>query len=373
MNNKILKSLIKKEFLQIIRDKSNLLIAFLFPTILMILFAFAINFDNDNLRVGLLIEGYKDNVRTLESSFKGTKFLKVIDYNSRQEMEKDIIAGKIKAMVIIPNDFAKNLYNENTTSCIQLLIDGSDPNISTFVEGYVSGVVANWQKMMGLEEGIETKSLLDIQSYVWFNPTLETRNVILPSSIANIITVVGMVLTALVIAREWERGTMESLLTTRVNKMELLISKYIAYYFLTLLSVIYCSFVCIVIFKIPFHGSYLVYFITSSLFILTSISQGFLISTIAKNQFLASISAGVFGMMPATMLSGMVFEISSMPFIIQLITYIVPARYFSACIRNLYNAGNMWGVLFQQSLFMIVFTAIFFVLIYRKTQTRLEA
>ena len=372
MNFKVLKSLVIKEFYQIIRDKSNLLVAFLFPTIMMVLFAFAINLDNDNIKIGLLIEDNREAVQNLEGHFRGTKFLNVVNYDSREAMENDIVEGKIRAMVIIPNDFTKNLYNENNTAKIQLLTDASDPNVATFIEGYVNGVVGVWQKVNGMETGQSSKNLLDVKTYVWFNPTLETINIILPSSISNIITTVGMMLTALVIAREWERGTMESLLTTKIHKLELILSKYIAYYFLTLASVLYCSFMVIVVFKVPFNGSYLIYFFTASLFILTATSQGLLISTLCKNQFLASTAVGVFGMMPSTMLSGMMFEISSMPIPMQILSYFVPARYFSACVRNLYNAGNIYSVLIQQCLFMVAFTALFFILIYKKTQNRLE-
>ena len=154
--------------------------------------------------------------------------------------------------------------------------------------------------------------------------------------------------------------------------MDILLSKFIAYYFLTLLSAIFCSVLCICWFRVPFNGSYIVYFLTSTLFIFTSLGQGILISTLCKNQFLASLSASVFGLLPATMLSGMLFEISSMPKIVQLISYMVPSRYFSACIRNLFNAGNIWEVLLTQSLFMIGFSALMFILIYRNTKTRLE-
>ncbi|MBR2141010.1 MAG: ABC transporter permease [Rickettsiales bacterium] len=372
MNVKIFNSLIKKEFRQIIRDYSNLMIAFLLPLILMIIFAYAINLDNNTIKIGLLSDGYRDKNISLIDTFKATKFLDVKEYNNRSDMDRDITAGKIKAMVIIPNDFMKNFYSGNDTASIQLLIDGSDPNISTFVDGYVNGVMSKWIKGVKIENGQDANSIIDVTTAIWYNSDLKSINFILPSSIAMIMTVVGMILTALVIAREWERGTMESLLTTKISKMDILLSKFIAYYFLTLLSAIFCSVLCICWFRVPFNGSYIVYFLTSTLFIFTSLGQGILISTLCKNQFLASLSASVFGLLPATMLSGMLFEISSMPKIVQLISYMVPSRYFSACIRNLFNAGNIWEVLLTQSLFMIGFSALMFILIYRNTKTRLE-
>ena len=368
---RILLALINKEIKQILRDPSSIIIAFILPLISITIYMYGINLDSAKITMGIKNDDPNPEVSTLVKSFGHSKYVNSIYFDNVKDIETAILRSKIKGAVIIPNDFSTKLSRGQKADLL-IITDGSEVNTANYVQSYATAIANSWLASSKYASSIKPPAI-NAQIRTWYNPDLDSHYFIVPGSIAITMTLIGILLTSLVVAREWERGTMESLLTTRVNKMELLISKYIAYYFLTLLSVIYCSFVCIVIFKIPFHGSYLVYFITSSLFILTSISQGFLISTIAKNQFLASISAGVFGMMPATMLSGMVFEISSMPFIIQLITYIVPARYFSACIRNLYNAGNMWGVLFQQSLFMIVFTAIFFVLIYRKTQTRLEA
>lgn len=372
MNLKIFSSLVKKEFYQIVRDFSNCLVVFLLPLVLMIIFAYAINLDTNVVKIGLLVDGYRDQNIGIIDSFKSTKFLNVVEYKSRKDMDRDIIAGKIKAMVIIPNDFMKNLYSKSSVAQIQLLTDGSDPNISTFVEGYVNGVINNWQTISNIENGNNTKPLLNVSTSIWYNSDLKSINFILPSSIGMIMTLVGMILTALVIAREWERGTMESLLTTKIGKMDLLLSKFLAYYCLAILSCAFCTFLCIVWFQIPFKGSYIVYFITSSLFIFTSLAQGVLISTLCKNQFLASMTVSVVGLLPATLLSGMTFELQSMPKIIQMISYIVPARYFSVCIRNLFNVGNIWSVLFTQSIFMIIFTLLVFIIIYKKTSTRLE-
>lgn len=367
----ILKSLVLKEYYQIIRDPSSIIIAFFLPLMLMLIFAFAINLDNNQIKVGLLIDGYDNKVNELMTSLKNTKFLKVREFDNRKSMVKSLVASEIKAMIIIPNDFAKNFYS-NVQSKIQLIIDGSDPNISTFVEGYVSGSVANWQQMHSLNKGENILRNIDIQSYVWFNPELKSRNLILPSSIATIMTLVGMMLTALVVAREWERGTMEALLTTKVKKIDIILSKYIAYYCLAMASTIFCSFLCIGIFRIPFHGSYIMYFLTSSLFIFTSLGQGLLISTLSKNQFSASMATSNFGFMPANMLSGMIFEISSMPKVVQFIALFIPARYFSTCIVNLFNAGNIWSVLMWQSLFLLIVSIGLFILIYKTTKIRLE-
>lgn len=369
---KVLKSLVKKECYQIIRDPSSISIAFILPLVLMLIFAYGINLDNNTIKVGILVEDSNSKASEIVSSFEGTTSLDLKKFSDRKSIEKSLVDSEIKGMIIIPNDFTKKLYNNSTTADLQLILDGSDPNMSTFIEGYVLGSLAKWQSIKLKEKGQNNNNLLNIETTTWYNPELKSINFILPSSIAIIMTLVGIVLTALVIAREWERGTMEAILTTKVTKMDILLSKYIAYYFLTLCSAIFCTFMCVFLFKIPFHGSYLIYFITSSLFIFTALGQGLLISTLSTNQFLASICAATFGLLPSTMLSGMLFEISSMPKFVQLFTYLIPARYFTVCIRNLFNAGNIWGLIIPQSIFMLVFSTLNFILVYRKTKTRLE-
>lgn len=367
----ILKSLIYKEYVQIIRDPSSILIAFVLPLMLMFLFAYAINFDNNQIKVGLLFDGYRNQVNDLITTMENTSYIVVRQFEDRKSMEKALKNSEIKAMMIVPNDFAQNV-KANIPAKIQLLIDGTDPNMSTFVEGYISGAISKWLEIEGINSGNNKLANIDIQSYVWFNPDLKSRNLILPGSIANIMTLVGMMLTALVIVREWERGTMEALLTTKIKKMDIILSKFIAYYCLAMVSTILCSFLCIVVFGVPFHGSYIVYFITSSLFIFTSLGQGLLISTTSKSQFLASMTVSNVGFTPANMLSGMMFEISSMPKIVQFISLFVPARYFTTCIVNLFNAGNIWSVLLEQSAFLAIVSILLFILVYKKTKTRLE-
>lgn len=366
-----IRALVKKEFYQIIRDPSSILIAFILPFILLMIFAFAINLDNNKIRVGLLIDGYKQEMNSLIFSFEQTDYLDVIRYSNREAMNTALIKGDIKAGIIFPNNFARQFGSQNAAP-IQVLTDATDPNMALFAASYAQGIVQNWQQIFIKEHAVSTPLVIQIDNVVWFNPELKSQYFILPGSIAVIMTLVGMILTALVIAREWERGTMESLLTTKASKMDIIISKYIAYYGLALCSTIFCSFLCIVIFKVPFRGSYILYFITATLFIGTALGQGFLISTISKNQFLASISAATFGFLPAVMLSGFLFEISSMPKAVQWVTYLIPARYFNTIINNLYMAGNIWEILIPQSLFLFIFGLIVFVFVYRITKERLE-
>lgn len=369
---KILLSLIKKEFLQIIRDPSSIMIAVILPLIMLIIFAYGINLDTNEVKIGLLNEGSDAQVYDLIKSLEDSKYLNVKHYFDKNIMENDMKDDKIAAMVTIPSNFAKDLYNDNNTAKMHVIIDASDPNKGLFAESYITSTVNLWLMKYLKNKGIEVKQPISIENYVWFNKELDSKDLILPSSIAMIMTLVGIVLTALVIAREWERGTIESLLTTKITKLQFLSAKFIAYYCLAIVSTLMCFVFCVVIFGTPFKGSFIAFMICSSFFITTSLGQGLIISSLSKNQFLASMTATSIAMLPAVMFSGMMFEISSMPWFIRLITVFVPAKYFVICIKSFFVAGNIWAVIIPQSIVLIIVSIILFIVLYACTSERLE-
>ncbi|MBQ7633779.1 MAG: ABC transporter permease [Alphaproteobacteria bacterium] len=368
---RILKALVYKEFLQIIRDPSSILIAFILPFILITIFATAINLDNNSIETGLVIEGNRGQVNDIISSFDGSRFLTIRRYDNRKAAQEALTRGDIRALVVLPNDFAKAFIGEQSAT-VQVISDASDPNIALFTAAYVQGIMATAQKILMDAYGYQKSVGIQIEQISWYNPELKSRYFILPNSIAIIMTLIGMLLTALVIAREWERGTMESLLTTKATKLQIILSKYISYYCLAILSASFCTFLSVVIFGVPFRGSLLVYFVTSSLFLFVSIGMGCLISTLTRNQFLASVAAAMFGFLPAVILSGGLFEISSMPPLIQIATNIIPATHFVPIIKNLFMAGNIWDIIFRESFNLFIFGIVMFVLLYSVTKERLE-
>ena len=368
---RILKALIYKEFLQIIRDPSSILIAFILPFILITIFATAINLDNNAIETGLVVEGDRQQISEIISSFEGSRFLTVTNYAGRKEAEQALIRGDIRALVVLPNNFAKAFIGEQAAS-VQVIADASDPNIALFTAAYVQGIIATAQKIMMEIDGNSKSAGIRIEQVSWYNPELKSRYFILPNSIAIIMTLIGMLLTALVIAREWERGTMESILTTKASKLQIISAKYVAYYCLAILSAAFCTFLSVIVFEVPFRGSLIVYFITSSLFLFVSIGMGCLISTLTRNQFLASVAAAMFGFLPAVILSGGLFEISSMPHIIQVLTNIIPATHFVPIIKNLFMAGNIWPIIFSESLNLLIFGLLMFALLCKVTKERLE-
>jgi ABC-2 type transport system permease protein len=183
---------------------------------------------------------------------------------------------------------------------------------------------------------------------------------------------IGLLLTALVIAREWERGTMEALLTTKVSKLQIVLGKYIPYFILGMISISFCIFMCIAVFEIPFRGSLVVLFIFSALFLITAMGQGLLISTVLKNQFTASQAALVVGFLPALMLSGLIFPINSMPVPLQILSDIVPSKYFVSCIQSEFMSGTVPEIIIPNCIFMAVLGVLLFVVVYEKTPMRLE-
>lgn len=368
---RIIKALIKKEFLQIIRDPSSIMIAFILPFILISIFATAINLDNNSIETGLVIEGNHQQINELIASFNGSKYLDVYHYDNRAEAQKALIGGKIRALIVIPNNFAQN-FATNQVSPIQVITDASDPNIALFASAYIQGAIATAQKILLQSRGQFSASGIAIEQISWYNPELKSRYFILPSSIAIIMTLIGMLLTALVIAREWERGTMEALLTTKASKLQILVAKYFAYYVLAVISVIFCTFLSVIIFSVPFRGSFLIYFISSSLFLFVSIGIGLTISTLTRNQFLASITAAMFGFLPAVVLSGGLFEIASMPEIIRIFTNVIPATHFIPIIKNLFITGNIWPIILIKNFYLLIYGMFIFFLLYHVTKERLE-
>ena len=234
------------------------------------------------------------------------------------------------------------------------------------------GVWNGWLLQRATEHGEKPATDITIESRFWFNPSAESRNYLIPGSITIIMTVIGTLLTSLVVAREWERGTMEALLASPVTRTELLLSKLIPYYILGIVSLFLCVGVSVVILKVPFRGSSLVLWGIGSLFLSSSLGMGLLISTLMRNQFNAAQAALNAAFLPALMLSGFVYEIRSMPEVIQAVTYLIPARYFVTAIQTIFQAGTVWPLLLSSGLFLLLSSVFFIGLTALKTRRRLE-
>ncbi|WP_392566669.1 ABC transporter permease [Utexia brackfieldae] len=364
-------ALCRKETYQIIRDPSSWLIAVLIPILLLVIFGYGTNLDATRINVGVVVPQQSEPAQRFLQTLRGSPFITIKQLTTEIEPLKQAISrSEIRAMIVLPSDFAQR-YAENSAN-IQLITDGSEPNTAHFVQAYLQGVLQIWQQQTQQDLGQSSANSADISLRYWFNAAAISRRFIIPGAITIIMTVICSILTSLVIAREWERGTMESLLATPMTKWELLLSKLLPYYVLGLIALVICMLFALWVLQVPYRGSWILLFVLSSLFLFSVLGMGLLISTITRNQFNAAMVALNAAFLPAVMLSGFVFEVSSMPAIIRAITYIIPAKYFVSTLQTLFLAGDMMWVLIINGIFLLSFTLLMMGLVLYKTRLHLD-
>ena len=367
-----LKALIIKESLQIVRDPSSILIAFVLPLILLFLFGYGVSLDARQVRLGVVLEDTGPEARRLAAAYLGTPFFDTRAAFDRHALEPELVSGRLRGLVIIPQDFARALHTPGAAARIQVITDGSETNTANYVANYADGVLANWLIQEGRQAGRAGSPSVDLAARFFYNAELDSRNSLVPGSMAIIMAIIGTLLTALVVAREWERGTMEALLATPISAPEIIFGKLVPYFILGMASMAVCTAVAFFLYGIPFRGSLPALAVASAAFLLTALGQGFLISTVTRNQFLASQAALVTGFLPAFILSGFVFEIASMPWIIRQLAKIIPARYFVTNLQTLFLAGDIWDLMRTNILALLLLAGLLFALTLKKTPHRLE-
>lgn len=361
----------RKETFQIVRDPSSIVIAFVLPLLLLFLFGFGVSLDANTVRIGVVGEDARPDAQSLSQSFQASRYFDVTLAFDRLAVEQELVAGRLRGVVVIPSDFTERLRRKDPAA-VQIITDGSQPNTAQFVANYARGVYAVWQDKHLRDTGRDPPASIESQPRFWFNAELTSRYNLVPGSTAVVMTIIGTLLTALVIAREWERGTMEAVLATPVSRIELLLSKIVPYFALGMSSLIICAIAAVFIFGVPFRGSLWALGAVAAAFLLPALGQGLLISAATKNQFVASQLALFTGFLPATLLSGFVFEISSMPAPIRAITTIIPARYFVTSLQTLFLAGDTWSLLFPAIRNMVAVGVLFLALTYFATPKRID-
>ena len=367
---KILLALIKKEIKQILRDPSSIVIAFVLPIISISIYMYGINLDSVKITMGIKNDDNSPEVATLVKSFGHSKYVNSINFDNMEDIKTAVLSSKIKGAIVIPNDFSTNL-SRNHRANLLVITDGSEVNTANYVQSYALAISNQWL-LRGKYRGLVQKPLINIENRTWYNPDLNSHHFIVPGSIAITMTLIGILLTSLVIAREWERGTMEALLSTKVRAIHIVLGKYIPYFVLGMLSTAFNMFLCVCVFQIPFRGSYLMFFLISGVFLFTSLGIGLMISTALKNQFMASMVSISVGFMPALMLSGLLFPINSMPTFFQYLTMIIPPRYYISFIESEFMAGGVNEIRLANALYLTVLGLLLFAGVYKKTQMRLE-
>ena len=366
---KILRALIKKEFLQIIRDPSSIVISFVLPLISILIFMYGINMDSVRVTLGIKNDDSSYETSRLVTSFDRSNYINSIISDNMEDLTQKIVRSKIKGMVLIPNDFSKKLET-NQTADLMIVTDGSDVNTATYLQNYILQISNQWLATSKYATSMSPQIVTPVIR-TWYNQESNGYFFVLPGSIAVTMTMIGILLTALVIAREWERGTMESLLSTKVTKMHIVLGKYIPYFCLGMLSTIFNLALCIYVFQVPFCGNYFVLLLVSALFLLTCLGIGLVISSKLKNQFLASqVSLGI-GFLPALLLSGLIFPINSMPEVLQHLTRLLPPRHYITFVESEFMAGTVWPVVLRCSALLIFLGSLLFIAVYKNTDMRL--
>jgi ABC-2 type transport system permease protein len=366
-----LAALIRKEGAQVVRDPSAILIAFVLPLILLFMFGYAVSLDTSRTRIALVLEDDSEPAMSLAAAFVHSPQFRVTLGRSLRDVRNRMIDGRVRAVVVIPQDFGRGEAHGHPPP-IQIVTDGSQPNTASFAAAYGDGVRAAWEASRHAEHGVTALPPISVSQRVWYNPSLKSRNFLVPGSIAIVMTMIGTLLTALVVAREWERGTMEALLATPISMAEFIASKVIPYYLLALASMALCTIIAVLIFGVPFRGSVLALFAIASAFLMPALGLGLYISAATKNQFVASQIALLTAFLPTFILSGFIYEIGSMPWPIRMITYLVPARYLIPSLQTVFLAGDLWGLILPDIAAMLAFGFVFFALSFHATRRSLD-
>lgn len=339
-----LKAVVKKEFIQIRRDIRTLFMLAFFPAALLLVFGYVLSFDVKDIKLGILDYDRSEGSRAFITAFSSSEYFSLsANFENRGDIDKKLDKGEIRAAVVIPEDFGKMLSAGKRTS-IQILIDGSDGRTASIVQGYVAAFVNSYSQktitayLSGYGRKIEPP--VTIEPRIWYNPELKSSLFLVAGLIVFILMITGAISTSLSVVREREKGTMEQLLVSPLSAPSVIIGKTLPYLFISLLSTVIILTVGYFAFGVEVKGSYVMLFISSTLFILCALAQGILISTITTSQQIAFFVAALSSILPALLLSGFIFPIAGMPYIIQIITTIVPAKYFVNLLRGILMRGS---------------------------------
>ena len=364
--------MIRKESLQILRDPSSIAIAFVMPVVLLLLFGYGVSMDARQVPLAMVVEQPDATSASLVGAFRRSEYFDPQLFESIQAAQKAFDLRKVFAIVWLRNDFSKRLLSQGDAP-IGVIVNGVDANQARITKGYIQGVWQAWLGSYARSQGVELAQPVMLEPRIWFNAALRSRDFLVPGLIAVIMTLIGAMLTSMVVAREWERGTMEALMVTPIRIDELVIGKLLPYFVLGMGGMLLSVAMALWQFDVPLRGSFWALTAASALFMLVALGMGLLISVVAKNQFVAGQISIIITFLPAFILSGFIFQISSMPAAIQFITHIIPARYYVAILQTLFLAGDIWPVILSNSAALAVMMVVFLGLARRKMQKRLDA
>jgi ABC-2 type transport system permease protein len=365
-----------KEVLQILRDSRSLIIVLIMPVILVLLFGYGVNLDLKNLPIYVYDRDGSQQSQDLLKRFQASDYFEIVHVaNSYAELPRALDNGDAKMAIVIPWDFSNRLHDGRPAQ-VQALVDATDDNTANVligyaqavVQGYSSEIQVDWLRDRGQIAGITP---LNVQTRTWYNEDLESSAFIVPGVLALVMSVIGAFLTSLTIAREWERGTMEQLVSTPVTPLEIMFGKLVPYFVIGMLDVIVCALIALYWFHVPFRGSFLTLLFSSAMFMIVVLSLGFFISVITKNQLAASQAALLTTFLPAFLLSGFLYAIEQMPVVLQWITRILPARYYVSVLKKIFLKGTPTVLLYADLVPLAIFTLVLALLATRSFHKRL--
>jgi len=375
MNFRRTGAMARKELLHIIRDPRSLMAALTQPVMVLLLFGYALSLDVDRIPTMIYDADHSAVSQNLVQEFRGSRYFQIVDeVNSYKPIEKAMDQRRALIGVVIPTDYSRNLL-EGKEADVQVLLDGTDANTASIARGYAEGLIQLYAQQahdnaQSLRAGSVLKPAVEARVRVWYNTDLLSRNFIVPGLIGVITMIIAALLTSLTIAREWENGTMEQLLSTPVRPSEMAAGKLAAYFLLGLTDMLIALFVGIVVFGVPFKGSWVLMLFSGCVFLFGALGWGIYISATFRNQLTAYQMGTFTSFLPAFLLSGFIYSISNMPFIIRVIALIVPARYFIDIAKGVFLKGIGIRLLWFDVLLLVVYAVGVFYLASKKLRQK---
>ena len=350
-----IRAIMRREFTDVLRDRRSLILTFLYPISMLIMYGYGIRYDVDNVPLTILDYNETPESRDLTQQMIRSGYFELVRWaRDQHDIDRDLTAGRTKAAVIIPVDFAARLH-AGEPATVQAIIDGSDSNTATIAQGYLLAMLARYAAGLPQQRAAGVAPI-QVTSRVWYNPELKSVNFIVPGVIAVIMMIVGAILTALSIVKEKERGTIEQILVSPIRPLEMMIGKIVPYVIIAFIDLAIIVTAGYFVFAVPIKGSLFQLAIFAVLYLTSSLGIGVFVSTIADNMQTAMLAAIFMSLLPSVLLSGFVFPIENMPPPIRVLTYFFPARYFVTAIRGIYLKGVGISVLWPEALLLLAFS-----------------
>jgi ABC-2 type transport system permease protein len=369
------KAIAHKEFLHILRDPPSLFAALAIPLLLLLLFGYALTLDVDRIPTYVYDQDQTPQSRAVIERFRGSRYFEILGtVENYRQIEKDIDRSRILLGLVIPRNFAHQL-EVGKEADVQLLLDGSDSNTASIALGYAEALLQLYA--LELREAAQNRKgappmavPVEARIRVWYNEDLKSKNYIVPGLIAVILMIISALLTSLTIAREWESGTMEQLLSTPVRPAELLLGKLSAFFVVGIVDMLIALFVGVFVFGVPLRGNVALLFFTSCIFLFGALCWGIFLSAATRSQLLAYQAGVITSFLPAFLLSGFIFSIENMPKVIQAVTYVTPARYFVTILKGIFLKGTGVRILWIEILLLVLYALVLFVIATRKMRQK---